>query len=303
MEKCAVFSCMGLGDGLITLVLSNNLHLNGCKTVTFHPFLQGLQGWFPELALEPFPAKGKLPERLERFDRFFILYEKSEWMQEILSYCQKHHPKKTVVLNPIATPRRDYPYWEGGKFDGNRSFVDNLFRFCHDELRFKVVTKSNGIVPPEEVKPRRYLKRVVMHPESSRDGKNWPKEKYIQLAKQLEQRGREVIFALTEKERQGWEGVCIPECSSLHMLAQMACESGLMIGNDSGVGHLASCLGTPTVTICRSAQVARFWRPAWAPAKVITPSPLIPNLKGLRWRDKHWKKWVTVSKVLNAVQS
>lgn len=299
MERCAVFSCMGLGDGLIAQVLSNNLHLNGYKTVLFHPFLQKLQGWFPELAIEPFPGKEQLISCLSSFDRFFIMYEKSVWMQEILAYCQKHYPEKTSVLNPIATARRDYPYWEVGKFDGNRPFVDNLYQFCQNELGFKVVTKSNGIRPPEGVQMRRYSQRIVVHPESSREGKNWPKDKYVALAAHLESAGYEVLFALTEKERVGWEDVTAPECRTFDALAKMVCESGFMIGNDSGIGHLASCLGVPTLTICRSAQAAKFWRPSWSPAEVITPSPFIPNLKGLRLRDQHWKKWISVKKVLN----
>src|SRR5690348_18510042 len=42
MQHCAVFSCQGMGDGLISLVLSNNLHLNGAEATTFHPFLNEL---------------------------------------------------------------------------------------------------------------------------------------------------------------------------------------------------------------------------------------------------------------------
>jgi ADP-heptose:LPS heptosyltransferase len=73
-----------------------------------------------------------------------------------------------------------------------------------------------------------------------------------------------------------------------------------MIGNDSGIGHLASCLNLPTLIICRSKIAAPFWRPGWTSGEVILPPAWIPNLKGLRFRDKYWQKSITVPKVLKS---
>jgi heptosyltransferase-3 len=301
MKRCAVFSCLGLGDGLITLVLSNNLHLNGCEVTTFHPFLENLQEWFPHLPLQSFPLLEDLGSVLQEFDCFFVIYEKSSWMQIILEYCQKVYPERTTVLNPIATANRDYLHWEQGRFDGSRSFVENLYTFCKDVLRFTVVTKSNGIEVPDHVRPRLFKNRIVFHPTSSRIGKNWTREKYLKLASELQLRGFAPSFMMTQEERQGWdvENMDAPLFSGQSEMAAFICESGYMIGNDSGIGHLASCLGLPTVTICRSEQNGKFWRPAWAPGKLITPPKWVPNLKGLRLRDQHWKKWISVNRVLH----
>lgn len=302
-KQCAVFSCLGLGDGLIALVLSNNLQLNGYAVTTFHPSLDALQEWFPHICLKRFPAEDHLFEALKDFDHFFFIYEKSAWMQSVLTFCSTHFPDKMTILNPIATTNRDYPYWENGRFDGSRPFVDNLYVFCKDLLRLPMLTKSNGIVIPENVKPRHEITRIVLHPMSSRDGKNWPQAKYLALADHLRQIGLRPVFILTEKERQGWPLTTLeaPEFSSLSEMTAYIGESGYMIGNDSGIGHLASCLGLPTVTICRSLQIARFWRPAWMYGKVIAPSPWIPNIKGLRWRDRHWKKWISVKSVVKSL--
>ncbi|MBS0652620.1 MAG: hypothetical protein JSR39_03745 [Verrucomicrobia bacterium] len=301
MKNCAVFSCMGLGDGLITLVLSHNLYLNGSRVTTFHPFLQGLQSWFPTLPIRPFPDQETLSEALKSFDHFFIIFEKTPWMQAILKLCQEKYPEKTTVLNPIATPKTDYPYWENGRFNGSRPFVDNLYAYCQDVLKLAVATKSNGIVIPSGVSHRKYPNRVIIHPTSSRPGKNWPMEKFIALSDQLREKGFQPVFALTEEEKKGWpvEKIEAPGFASLSDLCTYVCESGYMIGNDSGIGHLASCLGLPTLTICRSLLAANFWRPAWSRGEVVTPSTWIPNVKGLRWRDVHWKKWVSIPKVLN----
>ncbi|MBS0620545.1 MAG: glycosyl transferase, partial [Verrucomicrobia bacterium] len=143
-------------------------------------------------------------------------------------------------------------------------------------------------------------KRVILHPVSSREGKNWPREKYIELASHLQSQGYDPLFALTPEEQAGWDGVRATTCATHSDMAHAIAESGYMIGNDSGIGHLASCLGLPTLTICRSAQTARFWRPAWSRGTVVAPSSLIPNLKGLRLRDTHWKKWVSTAKVMKS---
>jgi hypothetical protein len=298
-----VFSCLGLGDGLIALVLSNNLQLNGFSVTTFHPFLSSLQKWFPHLPIQRFPSTEQdLEETLKGYERYFIVFEKSPWMQAVINHCNKRYPKQTTILNPIATPRRDYPYWENGRFDGHRPFVDNLYAYCKDLLKLPVLTKSNGIVVPENVQSRRFKDRVILHPTSSRAGKNWSQEKYLELANRLKKLGCEPVFMLTQEERQGWniEKIQAPVFDHLSDQTTYVCESGYMIGNDSGIGHLASCLGLPTLTICRNEQAARFWRPAWTIGEVLTPPTWIPNLKGLRLRDQHWKKWISVNKASRA---
>jgi heptosyltransferase III len=300
-KKCAVFSCLGLGDGLIALVLSHNLKRNDNEVITFHPSLSQLQRWFPSLPIKPFPSGSEIVEALHEIDHFFIVFEKTTWMQEIISFCQRNYPEKACIINPIATPNRDYPYWENARFDGRLPFVDNLYSFCREILQLSHVTKSNGIAVPADLILYKNPSKVILHPSSSRPGKNWPKEKYLQLAKRLECNGYDPIFILSKEERAEWADLKVnaPLFSSLSEVAACIYEAGYMIGNDSGIGHLASCLGVPTVTICRNQLTAQFWRPNWAAGSVIFPSPLIPNLKGFRLRDKYWKSWVSLNSVFN----
>lgn len=293
---CAVFSCMGLGDGLLALILSNNLTRAGHQVTTYHPFLQELQSWFPTLPILPFP-KSEIP----LYDHYYIVYENTPWMRAILDHCLKNFRDRTTVLNPIATPHRDYPYWEEGRFDGNQPFADNLLVFCRDLLKLPDPTKENGIQPPSDLDY--HSKRVVIHPTSSRAGKNWTRQKFLALARRLEEDGFEPAFILTEKERLEWPDVEAPLLPSLRNLARFVAESGYMIGNDSGIGHLASCLNLPTLIICRSKLTANFWRPGWKKGEVLYPPCWIPNLKKMRWRDKHWQKFISVNRVHSAFQA
>lgn len=300
-RKCAVFSCLGLGDGLISLVLAQNLSLNGYEVVAFHPFLNQLQSWFPRLKIRAFPNRDQMPSVLAEFDHFYIFLEKSDWMKEILTYCETHYAEKTTVLNPIATSNTDYSYWENGCFNGRRPFVDNLEIFCRDILKLSHIVKNNGIQVPNCVIPHRYPSRIVIHPTSSRAGKNWPLKKYLELSDRLRNGGYEPVLLVTSEEKKTFQLQCeTPELLSLEDRAVFISESGYMIGNDSGVGHLASCLGLPTLTICRSKQLAHFWRPAWSKGTVVTPPSFVPNLKGIRIRDKYWKNLIPVRTVEKA---
>lgn len=294
----AIFSCLGLGDGLISLVLAHNLALNGSQATVFHPFLSGLQSWFPLTKIVTFSVFEEIESQLKSYENFYVFYERSQRMHALISYC-KAHSQTLRILNPIATERCDYPYWEEGKFNGIHSFVDNLVTFCREDLCLSRLSRHNGITPPSHLQHRLYPKRIVIHPTSSKLEKNWPMSHYVLLAKKLAQAGYDPVFILRKEERD-YYAVQAPLFSSLEEIASFIYESGYMVGNDSGIGHLASCLGLPTVTICRNKRTALFWRPSWTRGLVITPPKWLPNFKGMRLRDQHWQKWISVNQVLRA---
>ena len=290
--KIAIFSCAGVGDCLLTLILSENLRRSGHEVVTFHPFMNELQAWFPALPIRPFPPD------YGAFDRFIIVYEKSAWMKAVLDHCLTHLRAETIVLNPIATPNCDYPYWEEGRFDGKLPFADNLVTFCKTILGLEGAVKANGLVLPPDVKLRSKPAQVVIHPTSSRPGKNWPRSKFLKVAKALKQKGYDPVFVVSPKEKDDWPEA--PSFKNLEEMARCVAESGLMIGNDSGIGHLASLFGIPTVSLFKNERTADFWKPAFAPNSALTPKGWLPNLKGMRWRDKYWHWGISVSRVLRA---
>lgn len=295
--KYAVFSCKGLGDGLISSILCHNLARNQNEVTLFHPFLSSLQSWMPTFTISSFPLE---LSSLGEFDAFFFFYENTPQMKGILSYCHRLYPKRTKILNPIASNKNDFPHWKEGHFDASRCFVDNLECYCREILRLQNVTRENGLIVPNKVQRKRFLNRVVLHPTSSREGKNWTKEKYLDLADQLAREGYEPSFVLMQRERELFPELEVPVFTDLDQLASYVAESGWMIGNCSGIGHLASSLGIPTVTICRSRRIANFWRPGWSPGELVTPKEWIPNVKILRLRDRFWKNWISVRAVRNA---
>lgn len=307
-KKALVFCCKGLGDGLISLILSHNLSQNGYEVITIHPFLQELEDWFHQIKIQKMPlAEAQQNALLEEADRIFIFYENLPHILSIINRAIATHPQKTSILNPIATKKKDYPFWEEGQFDGSKTFVDNLVDYCQNILKLSKVDKGNGIMPPPYLRYQLHKHRVVLHAMSSRSGKNWPKKKFLLLAHRLEKRGYDPAFLFLPEEKKEWEDlkkeIVIPKIDGLKSIAAFIYQSAYLIGNDSGLGHLASCLGIPTVTICRSMHTITFWRPGWSEGKVVCPPWWIPNLKVLRLRDRLWKQLISVDAVEEAFLS
>lgn len=305
--KGAVISRDGMGDGLIALILANNLHLNGWDVSMYQKGIcHQLQPWVSHIELKKSYSLDDVDEILSKYDRIFIFYcEKDPFTHEIIQKGKKNSEMKVTVINPCFSRNiGNQPYYEDCLFDPHLPIVDNMEKFCKEVLHLPKTTKHNGIVPAERLKYQKNKKHICIHATSSREGKNWPIEKFTQLANQMKEQGFEPVFIMSKEEKENFsflsnEFSC-PTFANLIELASFLYESGYFIGNDSGVGHLASCLGIPTITLTRGKRISKLWRPSWAEGKVLYPHSLIPNISGLRLRDRYWKNFVTVKKVLSS---
>jgi ADP-heptose:LPS heptosyltransferase len=70
-----------------------------------------------------------------------------------------------------------------------------------------------------------------------------------------------------------------------------------LIGNESGLSHLASSLNVPTLVIAGLKKRILQWQPGWGAGRIIYPPSWVPNMKGLRLRDHYWQKFITPYKV------
>ena len=307
-RKCAVFSARGLGDGLVALMLSHNLHQNGFDPITYHGNqLSDLQSWFPHLPILPPPSPKDVSSLLSAYEKIFLSFDgNSEVMLQVIRQGKKECPEKIYVMNPSPSKKENDPSsYDDLTFIPSLNMVDNIDRFCSQKLSLPKSTKSPGIVLPFDLDLRKEKKRIVIHPTCGRKGRSWPEEKFVKLALHFQKQGWSPVFVMNEKEGFAWPQLLHREVpvhlfSNFQDLARFVGESGYLIGNDSGVGHLASALGLPTVTICRHYRIAQLWRPGWGLNEVVFPFRCIPNVHALRLRDLHWKKFVSVKKVAKA---
>jgi heptosyltransferase III len=287
MRAC-VCSQNGIGDGLISLVLSENLRLAGWDVVTMHKCLGEFQRWIPNHSLE------KYPDRVDfsAFDRFFVFYTNDN----PFSLEAMGHVKTQVI----------YPY-KGMETQGDlklkwgQPFVKSLAAAC-SEMGLSGVA-DNGVAVVDGVQKKE--RQVLIHAVSSTDRKDWPIERFVEVARGLQARGYAPVFVLGDRairKKYTWleDEFTLPDFASLDEITQAVAESSFFVGVCSGFGHLASAMGVPTVTIARQGSQVAFWRPGWAPGEVVTPGHWVPNLSGFRLRDRYWKRLVTVRGVLQA---
>jgi ADP-heptose:LPS heptosyltransferase len=107
---------------------------------------------------------------------------------------------------------------------------------------------------------------AVIHPFSGSARKNWPLEKFRQVARGLERR-------LPVRWCAGPEDPPLEGAVRIDDLYELACwlaSARLYIGNDSGITHLAAAVGTPVLALFGPTDPG-----VWAPRG--------PNVRVARW--------------------
>ena len=113
---------------------------------------------------------------------------------------------------------------------------------------------------------------VVVHPGASVGSRRWPPERFAEVAGALAAAGRHVVITGSAGERELAQTVArkagLPDDAVLagHLdltgLAALVAAAGLVISNDTGVAHLATAYGTPSVVLFGPTPPTRWGPPA-----------------------------------------
>ncbi len=301
MKEAGVLCASGIGDGLLMMIAAHHLKLGGYNPTIFHDSAKDLSLLFESHNFCPHPPLEVLEERLQGFDRVLIENDNSERAWHLFRLRDQGKLSNLTFFFPT-------PCKKMGKgdflFNPKLPVASNLSAALQ-KLLGTPDTKENDLTIPKDKTFKKFPKRVVIHPTSNDPKRNWRQKDFLTLAKKLEKEGFSPSFCVGPNERKDWEdikGIDLPKFSTLKELKEYIYESGFLIGNDSGLGHLASNLGISTLTISGNPKRVRLWRPDWTFGKVITlPFPL-PNFKGInvRVRENHWKHFITVNRALKA---
>jgi heptosyltransferase-3 len=292
-KSAVVIPAAGIGDALMMMIASHRLLTKGYAVTTLHPKLHEFGEWFDGHNVQ-------CAADLSLFDLIIVENDNS---QRIHTLAKKYR-KKLSIFYPSYSPSKNPPLTSKDQvFDPTLPMTDNIARATARLLRSREISKNNGLTPPKQLIHRICKERVVIHPTSSSDQKNWPASKYLEVARQLKSEGFCPVFVVSKAERKQWqfvekEGFDLPLFRSLSDLSSYIYESGSMIGNDSLLGHLASNLHIPSLILADCDKRMLLWKPAWLSATVLTPPRWIPNWKGIRLRKTHWKRWISPKKVL-----
>lgn len=282
IRRVAFMMSNAIGDTLISMVIVQNLRASGIDVCVFGTHVHALRHWFPHVEIHPLPHEADCAALLEPFDAVVQMHRHQPFAQ-----LADAHPH-VIDLHDV-----EYGTWSG-------CMAERFAQFSRTQFGVAASTTDNGIVAPATLKHRRFRHRVVIHPEASTDDKRWSRERFIALARRLQALGYEVCFVIAPSERMRWSGleqrgIAAPEFDDLHALACWLYESGWFIGNDSGIGHLASNLSIPTVSLFRRRAVAERWRPAWGTVRVVLPRQWIPTA---RLKEKFWRQALTCRRVV-----
>ncbi len=120
----------------------------------------------------------------------------------------------------------------------------------------RVTMPSVDFTPFAAELPRGFKGRVVLIPSAGRRDKEWPVERFRELARQIGQRAL-VVWGPGERARAEAIGAEIAPQTNLRELARILRDASLVIGGDTGPLHLAAALKTRVVGMYGPTNPAR----------------------------------------------
>jgi heptosyltransferase-3 len=154
---------------------------------------------------------------------------------------------------------------------------------------------------------------ALIHPAAAFDTKQWATSNFARVVEDLSARGFKAVAIAAPSEKQVITELV--ENSAVHIatftdlslpeVAALAARSRLFVGNDSGIAHMAAAVGTPSVVIFGSSNVAH-WRP-WtvAPSEVVReelPCQPCPGYFCAEFDAPECIRRVTVERVTAAIE-
>lgn len=286
ISRVALVLSPAIGDSLLMMTIARNLQQNGIAVTIFGRQIQSLGAWFPEVETLDDLSVADLTAKLSGFDQVIQMHRNKPFVG-----LEQYHPRVSF-LDHICRVR------------SSESMADRLAKFCVDEFGLAGADKSNGMTPPPGLQHRKYPLRVAIHPTASTADKCWLPSRFIRLAIRLRELGFSPEFVVAPQERADWLhierlGLKLPDLGSLDNVATWVYESGWFIGNDSGIGHLASSLHIPTLSLFMRRGIARTWRPDWGTGQVLIGSTYLPT--GFL-KERYWKYMLSVRQVSRAFE-
>lgn len=325
--KLAIFPSTGLGDGIIQLVLAQNLNKIGLQIDYYHHYLADI-GSFIKGVNVCRPSTEIFKDKIDSYD--VVLLDKGSKLVDLSKY--EAHIESKLALYTMAKKKSSWFNKTMNHLE-NSSFSAPTLIFAGKSIDFNVFNgqslradkrkglstagsivhflKSNNIVEspdyeltlslPGNWHRLKHHKRVSIHPTSASEQKNWLPGRFIGLARKLKNLGYEPVFTVSPSEREIWRNRInnefeLPLFESISDLAKYYYESGLFIGNDSGNGHLASALGLTTITIVNRYSNPFPWRPNWSRNIIVRPI-LSRNLVG----NHYWKFTISDKLILESI--
>ncbi|MFI9454757.1 glycosyltransferase family 9 protein [Amycolatopsis sp. NPDC052450] len=169
-------------------------------------------------------------------------------------------------LELITHRHPDFPGVDGPDWPAEVHEVD---RWCRLVEAARIPADRTDLALPPPPGPSPAAGAVVIHPGAAFAARRWPPDRYARVARALAEQHRvvvtgnaaEVPLAREIAEAAGLPGEAVlAGDAGLAELAATVAEARLVVCGDTGVGHLATAYGTPSVLLFGPTP-PRFWGP------------------------------------------
>ncbi len=321
--RIALVSFDSLGDGLIYLMMANNLQRNGFAVTCYGNIAHQMRAWLPCLKIQPYPAIERMEGEMDNYD--LAIVSPPSFIRQRMDSAMTARLREKWVLVCQTVPETWYADHDErlrqsapaiySKLQGlsgacgpirfrkftTESVVEMTLAFMQEKMQLHDVSKIPPVVPPPDLLHRRYSQRIIVSPDSAGpEKKDWRPVSFLKLCHRLKTRGYIPEIVVAPRNHAVWERMSgntfhTPRFDDIGSLCAYLYESGVVIANDSGNGHLASFLGIPVVTIYRKKNPLFHWRPDWAPGIVVCPKLSLP------WKnDSLWKYFISTAQIVDA---
>ncbi|MBS1226794.1 MAG: glycosyltransferase 9 family protein [Proteobacteria bacterium] len=315
-----------LGDGLIYLMIAENLRQNGFGVTCYGNIAYQMRHWLPGLNLRNYPQRDQFEREFDAYD--LVIMSPPQFLRDTMDEQKTAALREKYLLICQKTPEswrfdhterlrrtlgaKAFEQLQGltncsgsirfKKFS-DESAVEMTLHYMREKMHLENVSKEIRLTPPDGLQFRRHPRRIIVSPDSAGpEKKNWTPSSFIELCHRLKARGYEPEIVVAPKHHSRWANMasnvfatpCFPD---IDRLSAHLYESGAVIANDSGNGHLASFLKIPVVTIYRKKNPVFHWRPNWGPGIVVCPALTILWPGGALW-----KPFVRTAEIVSALE-
>ena len=162
-------------------------------------------------------------------------------------------PQSTALLRATA-PQRLIAFGEGVTW---RPGEHEVARWCRLLAESGIPADPSDLriaAPPAEV-PAHLRGATLIHPGAASAARRWPSERFAAVARAERAAGRRVVVTAGPGEEPlaravaDGTGATVVTPADLEQLAALVAAAGRLVCGDTGVAHLATALGTPSVVL------------------------------------------------------
>jgi ADP-heptose:LPS heptosyltransferase len=158
----------------------------------------------------------------------------------------------------------DAPRWRAGEHE--------VHRWCRllEEHGIPAEPRDLRLPAPRQSGPEEWRGTTVIHPGAGDPARVWPAGRWVEIARVERSRGRRVVLTGSGREsavagliasKAGLApGSVLAGRTDLDRLAKLVACAGRVVSSDTGIAHLATALGTPSVTLFGAVPPAE-WGP------------------------------------------